>query len=82
MVDWFWLGHALASIAAMSPHARDQRPPQGVPQPRHRPHVIGQLRDLIAEGLDLGLGRRIGHGEPAYRAIPIAQTDCRKPQLY
>ena len=40
---------------------RDERPPQGVNERRERPHVISQFLTLVAQGLNFGLGGRIGN---------------------
>jgi hypothetical protein len=40
-------------------HPHDQRPPQGVNERRHPPHVIGQFFAGIPQRLNLGLGGRI-----------------------
>ena len=50
--------------AAFDQPSCNQGPPQRVNECRHCPHVIGQFLALVAEGLSLGLRRRIGDGEP------------------
>jgi len=54
------------------PYRLNLRPPR-VHRCRQRPHVIGQPRDLVAEGLDLGLGLWIG-GNLTFR-FPLAISD-------
>jgi len=61
-------------------------PPKRVHQRCQRSHVIRQLLTLVAQGLNIGLRRRIGDGQPAnlplrYGNFVITGTDppCNKP---
>jgi hypothetical protein len=42
---------------------------------RQRPHVIGQFLALVAQRLNLGLGRRIGDREPANLGVRVAECN-------
>ena len=63
--------------AAFDQPSCNHGPPQAVNERRKRPDVIRQFLGHIAQGLELGLGGRIGNHQAGDFAISIPQADRR-----